>query len=307
MNLCCRIGAIVLTWTMSAPAMGQTAGAAVARITVVDGIELELSMTGVKPTFRHLEPRVQVQDGEVHRMIVDDEGYARFAYALRLEARQGGVELLFRPVRLHEAMRAFAPRQRTYVSPFRLDGGLATFGDVQESGPILPGDSVTLDLFEQRDTGHRIGDVVRLASLSAAGVARLAALQARRKDSRPELTVAGLTVLRAGRVLHRDQPGTFASAHAVGLGLGAETGTAFFSAEASQTEVPYGVATIDGRVLRFTLDDVEYECVGTEPVGPPGLSSVWMYVRREPLPYVKGFFVAGGDSVDVLMNVGRRQ
>ncbi|MGV3518585.1 hypothetical protein [Luteitalea sp.] len=303
-----RLGTLaVMVWAMGVPVVAQTSGPAVARITVADGIELELSMTGVRPNGRDLEPRVQVQDGDVYRMIVDGDGYARFAYALRLEARTGGVELLFRPVRLHEAMRAFAPRQRTYDSPFRLDGGLATFFDVQSSGTVRPGDNITLDLFEQRETGHRVGDAVRVISVSAAGLARLAALRARRQDNRPVLTLAGMTIRRAGRVLNADRPGTLATAHAVGLGLGEKNGTVFFSAEPPQTEVPYGVATIDGRVLRFTLDGVEYECTGTEPVGPPGLSSVWMYVLREPLPYVKGFFVAGGDSVDVLMNPTRRQ
>jgi hypothetical protein len=114
-----------------------------------------------------------------------------------------------------------------------------------------------------------------------------------------------MTIRRTGRVLNADRPGTLATAHAVGLGLG-ENGTVVFSAEPPQAEGPYGVATIDGSVLRFTLDGVQYECTGSDPVGPPGLSSVWMYVLREPLPDVKGFFVAGGDSVDVLMNPRRR-
>ncbi len=308
MNSRHRLGTIALmAWTMGAPAVAQTSGTAVARITVADGIELELSMAGVRPNGRDLKSRVQVHDGEVYRMIVDGEGYARFAYALRLKARDGEVELLFRPVRLHEAVRAFAPRQRTYTLPFRLDSGLATFADVQSSGTIRSADSITLDLFEQRETGHRVGDVERLVSMSEAGLARLAALRRHRQDNRPVLTVAGMTIRRAGRIINADQPGTFATAHAVGLGLGEKNGTVLFSAEPPQTEVPYDVATIDGRVLRFTLDGVEYECTGSEPVGPPGLSSVWMYVRREPLPYVKGFFVAGGDSVDVLMNPTRRQ
>lgn len=306
MNSRRRLGAIALmAWTMGAPALAQTSGAAVARITVADGIDLELSMTGVKPTFPDLESRVQVQDGEVYRMIVDGQGNARFAYALRLEPRSEGLELRFRPVRLHEAVRAFAPRQRTYTLPFRLDSGLATFADVQSSGTIRPGDSIELDLFEQRDTGHRVGDVVRLVSVSEAGLARLAALRTHQQENRPVLTVAGMTIRRAGRLINADQPGTFATSPVIGLGLGEGNGTVIFSAEPPQTEVPYGVATIDGRILRFTLDGIEYECTGSEPVGPPGLSSVWMYVRREPLPYVKGFFVAGGDSVDALMNPTR--
>jgi hypothetical protein len=308
MNRRHRLGTIaLLAWTMGAPAVAQTPGSAVARITVADGIELELSMTGVQTNVGNLEPRVQVQDGEVYRMIVDGKAYARFAYALRLEARTGGVELVFRPVRLHEAMRAFAPRQRTYDAPFRLDSGLATFSDVQPSGLIRPGDRITLDLFEQPETGHRVGDVVTLVALSEAGLKRLADLRTRRQDNRPVLTVAGMTIRRAGRVINADRPGTFATSPVVGLGLGDGNATVLFSAEPPQTAVPYGVATVDGRVLRFTLDGVEYECTGTDPVAPPGLSSVWMYVLREPLPYVKGFFQLAGDSVDALINQTRRQ
>ncbi len=197
----------LIAWATGGPALARTSGTAVARITVADGIELELSMTGVRPNVRDLEPRVQVQDGEVYRMIVDGHGYARFAYALRLEARTGGVELLFRPVRLHEAMRAFAPRQRTYDSPFRLDSGLATFFDVQSSGTIRPGDDVTLDLFEQRETGHRVGDVVRLVSASEAGLGTVGRIAHTPTGQPSVLTVAGMTIHRAGRVINADRTG----------------------------------------------------------------------------------------------------
>ncbi len=267
------------------------------RVTIADGIVLGLSMSGVtSPATAGLEPRVRVKDGEVYRLIVDAAGRARFSYAIRIDARGGRVEVVFRPVRLHEAVRAFAPPQAFYNLPFRLEGGLVTLPDVQTSGAISAGDSISLDLFDNPETGQRIGDQLRVIAISPKAVEQLAATRKARIESRAELTIAGLTIRRGDRVLNSDKPGTFATGHVVGLGLGAEVGMAIFSAEPPQTEVPYGVAFVDGHTLRFTLDGQEYECSGTEPIGPPGLTSLWMYVERQPPSFVKGYWVAASDG-----------
>ena len=71
---------------------------------------------------------------------------------------------------------------------------------------------------------------------------------------------------------------------------------AIFSAEPPQTEVPNSVAFVDGHTLRFTLDGQEYECSGTDPIGPPGLTSLWMRVERQPPSFVNGFWVAASDD-----------
>lgn len=288
----------------SAVALAEAPHAAEAQVTIADGIVLDLSMSGVvSPSSTGLDSWVQVHDGELYRLVVDSGGRARFSYAIRVEPRGTGVELVFRPVRLHEAMRAFAPRQRTYTLPFRLESGLVTLPDTQTSGPVSAGDEVVMDMFDNRETGQRIGDRVRVVAVSSAAVARLAASRKARWDSRVVLTVAGVTIRRSGLVIHHDRPGTLATGHTIALGLGQQVGTVIVSAEPPQNEVPYGVATVEGRTLRFTLDGDEYECTGTEPIGPEGLTSVWMYVRREPLPHVKGHWVGAGESVDALMRM----
>ena len=237
------------------------------RVTVADGIVLGLSMSGVTwPSTSGLGSRVGVQDGEVYRLIVDEAGRARFSYAIRIDPRAKGVELIFRPVRLHEAVRAFAPQQRTYDLPFRLESGLVTLSDIQTSGVMSAGDSVTLDLFDNRDTGQSIGDQVRLIAVSPKAIEQLAATRKARVESRGVLTVAGMTIRRAGRVIWSDAPGTFATGHVVGLGLGADVGTVIFSAEPPQNEAPYGVATVDGPTLRFTLDGQEYSTRARSPL-----------------------------------------
>jgi hypothetical protein len=297
----------VLALAASAPlARAQQALTAETRVTIADGIVLGLSISGVaSPATVGLEPRVRVQDGEVYRLIVDGAGRARFSYAIRVDPRATGVDLVFRPVRLHEAVRAFAPQQRTYELPFRLENELVTLPDVQTSGVMSAGDSVSLDLFDNRDTGQLVGDRLRVIAIGSTAVEQLAATRKARKDSRPVLTVAGMTVHRAGRMIRSDKPGTFATGHVVGLGLGVDVGTAIFSAEPPQNEAPYGVATVDGNTLRFTLDDEAYECLGTEPIGPPGLTSVWLYLRREPLPFGNGHAVMASDSVDTLHKMWR--
>ena len=270
----------VLAFVASAPvAHAQELLAAETRVTLADGIVLGLSMSGVSsPSTAALEPRVRVQDGEVYRLIVDGAGRARFSYAIRVDPRAKGVELVFRPVRLHEALRAFAPQQRIYDLPFRLESGLVTLPDVQTSGAVSAGDSVTLDLFDNRDTGQRVGDRLRVIAIAPEAIEQLAATRKARVESRAVLTIAGKTIRRAGQVINSDRPGNLATGHVVALGLGEGVGTAVFSAEPAQMEAPYGVAVVDGHTLRFTLDGVDYECSGTDPIGPPGLASVWMYV-----------------------------
>lgn len=289
--------------SVSSPASGQSS-LAKAQVAIADGIELELSMTGVTSGTRVLQPSARVHDGDLYRLIVDGDGYARFAYAVRVEPRPSGIELMFRPVRLHEALHAFKPRQSTYESPFKLDSGLRTLPDVQWSGAMRVGDRATLDLFQQPGSDQRIGDQIAIVSVTPTGLSRLRMWRAQRQDTRPVLTVAGMTIRRNGRVLHRDQPGDFATGHAIGIGLGDGAATVLLSAEPPGDHVPYGVAIIDGRTLTFALDGAEYECTTTDPIGPEGLTSVWMYVRREPMPYVKGYFVAAGDSVAPLLAAG---
>lgn len=302
------LGLVPLALLASASAAaGQETRTRENRVTIADGIVLGLSMSGVTAS-PNVDPDswVRVQDGEVYRLVVDAAGRARFSYAIRVDPRAQSVEVVFRPVRLHEALRAFAPRQATYLLPFRLESGLVTLPDIQRSGAVSAGDSVTLDLFDNRETGQRIADRVRMIAISPKAVAELAAMRQAGLDSRSVLTVAGMTTRRAGLVLNTDKPGTLATGHAVGLGLGPEVGTAIFSAEPPQNEVPEGVALVDGHTLRFAIDGQEYECSGTEPIGPPELTSVWMYVVREPSPFGKGYSVMASDSVDQLMKLWRR-
>jgi hypothetical protein len=304
--------ALVLALGPAAPAAAASAPETLSteiRVTVADGIVLGLSMSGVtSPTTDSLEPRVVIQDGELYRLIVDATGRARFSYAIRIDSLDGRVEVVFRPVRLHEALRAFAPPQPTFRLPFRLEHGLVTLPDIQTSGAVSAGDTISLDLFDNPNTNQRIGDHIRVIAISPKAVEQLAATRKARLESRAVLTVAGLTIRRGGRVIRSDRPGTLATGHVVGVGLGVEVGTAIFSAEPPRKEAPYGVATVDGHTLRFTLDDEEYECASTEPIGPPGLTTLWMYVRREAPPFGSGNghgVMASDSSVDTFMEAWR--
>lgn len=307
MIACLALGLVLAHAVPVSAAPAEEALTAETLVTVAEGIVLGLSMSGVaSPATAGLEPRVRVQDGEIYRLIVDAAGRARFAYAIRIDARGARVEVVFRPVRLHEAVRAFAPPQPFYNLPFRLEGGLVTLPDIQMSGAVSAGDSISLDLFDNPETGQRIGDQLRVIAISPRAVEQLAATRKARIESRAVLTIAGKTIRRGGQVINSDKPGTFATGHVVGLGLGADVGMAIFSAEPPQTEVPYGVASVDGHTLRFALDGQEYECSGTDPIGPPGLTSLWMYVERQPPAFVRGFSVAASDdSADAVIRSWR--
>jgi hypothetical protein len=304
-NLAWMLGLALLASTAAASPARQEAPAGETRVTVADGIVLGLSMSGVSSTSA-LVARVRVRDGEVYRLVVDATGLARFAYAIRLDPVGTGVEVVFRPVRLHEALRAFAPQQPTYTLPFRLDA-LVTLPDIQRSGAVAVGDDVALDLFDNRDTGQRIGDRVRMLAIDPRAIGQLAATRRAAIEARPELTLAGMTIRRGGQIIRHGKPGNLATGYAVGLGLGNGAGTAVFSAEAPGSAVPEGVALVDGATIRFTVDGHEYECSGTDPIGPPGLTSVWLYVMREPPPFGDGFLLSASDSVDGLFKMWRRR
>src|SRR4029078_8055988 len=134
---------------------------------------------------------------------------------------------------------------------------------IQMSGAVSAGDSISLDLFDNPETGQRIGDQLRVIDISPKAVEQLAATRKARIESRPVLTIAGMTIRRAGQVLNSDKPGTLATGHVVGLGLGAEVGMAIFSAEPPQTEVPYGVASVERHILRSPPDRHGARCTGS--------------------------------------------
>ena len=144
-----------------------------------------------------------------------------------------------------------------------------------------------------------------MIAISPKAVEQLAVTRQASLASRPVLTIAGMTTRREGQVINRDKPGTLATGHVVGLGLGAEVGTAIFSAEPPQTEAPYGVAVIDGHTLRFTLDGQDSSVRGRNPSPLQESRRCGCYVVREKPPFVKGYWVAGGDSVDAFIKSWR--
>lgn len=272
---------LVLAVGMGAAAEAQSSRELTMRLS--EGIVLAVSMDGVDGDAESpdIDVRSSARTGEVHRLVVDEKGVARFAYAVSIEPEGQGAALSFRPVRLHETLGAFSPGTPTYTLPFRLDGSIGTLAERQGTGRVSEGDVIRLDVFEQPQTGRRLTDVIRVVELSPSSVRRLAASRAVRSAQPPTLTLAQFELRRDGQVLGR--MGGLATGHVVMLGV-VGRGTVIFSAEPHADEPSAGMATIERGTLRFWLDGQEYEYISAEPVGPAGLTSLWMYVVDRDVP-----------------------
>lgn len=281
--------ALVLAVGLGAAAEAQSSRELTMRLS--DGIVLAVSMDGVEgdPGTPDIDVRSSSRSGEVHRLVVDERGVARFAYAVSVEPDGAGAALAFRPVRLHETLGAFSPGTPTYTLSFGLDGTIATLDERQTTGRVGEGDVIRLDVFEQPQTGRRLTDVIRVVELSPSSVRRLAASRAVPSAKPATLTLSQFELKRDGEVLART--GGLATGHVVMLGL-VGRGTVIFGTEPHPDEPSVGMATIEGSTLRFWLDGREYECVSAEPIGPEGLTSLWMYVidRDVPDPSMRDFF-----------------
>jgi hypothetical protein len=293
---------LVLTAGMVAAAEARSSRELTMRLS--DGIVLAVSMDGVDgdAPSPDIDVRSSARTGEVHRLVVDERGIARFAYAVSVEPDGEGAALSFRPVRLHETLGAFSPGTPTYTLPFGLDGAVATLDEHQTTGRVSEGDVIRLDVFEQPETGRRLTDVIRVVELSPSSVRRLAASRALSSGKPPTLTLAQFELKRDGTLVGR--MGGLATNHVVMLGL-VGRGTVIFSAEPHPDEPSAGMATVEGGTLRFWLDGHEYEYVSAEPVGPAGLTSLWMYVADRDVPdpswrdrRAGPIWVGASDSVD---------
>lgn len=300
---------VVLTTVMAAAAQAASSRELTMRLS--DGIVLAVSMEGIEGHAQSpdIDVRSSARTGEVHRLVVDEKGIARFAYAVTVEPDGEGAALSFRPVRLHETLGAFSPGTPTYTLSFGLDGSIATLGERQTTGRVSEGDVIRLDVFEQPETGRRLTDVIRVVELSPSSVRRLAASRAVRSAKPPTLTLAWFELTRDGETLTRT--GGLATGHTLMLGL-VGRGTVIFGTEPHPDEPSAGMATIEGSTLRFWLDGQEYACVSAEPIGPEGLTSLWMYVvdRDVPDPSMRDFFkgpvwVGASDSVEGALTMFR--
>ena len=307
----CIAVAFALTTCMSATAGPRSSSELTMRLS--DGIVLAVSMDGVGDDAQppDIDVRSSARTGEVHRLVVDERGIARFADAVSVEPDGEGAALSFRPVRLHETLGACSPGTPTYTLSFGLDGSIATLGERQTTGRVSEGDVIRLDVFEHAQSGRRLTDVIRLVELSPSSVRRLAASRVVPAHKPQTLTLAWCQLTREGEILTRT--GGLATGHALMLGL-VGRGTVIFGTEPHPDEPSVGMATVEGRILRFWLDGQEYECVSANPIGPEGLTSLWMYVidRDVPDPSMRDFFkgpvwVGASGSVEGALAMFRRR
>jgi hypothetical protein len=263
------------------------AGETVVRL--AEGVTLAFSMEGGEhqPRAYLLEDRAIAHDGEIHRLVVDEHNVARFAYALTARSTpEGRAVLQLRPIKRSESFEAFAPKRSpgdtgpfSFVQSIRFDERLTTMAHDQVIGSVVPGDILRMDVFEHPQTGHRIAEVIRVVALSQPGVRRVEAVRAAAgvaAHERPTLRFDGLTIRRNGGLFVQQAVGNSAAGRVLMLGLRGR-GTLVFGAEADPDASATGMASVDGPRLRFWLDGEEFDVESSEPIGPDGVVSLWMY------------------------------
>lgn len=295
--------AALMVCTSIGTAAAESSETAEQIVHLADGVVLGVSVEGAPDTWAS-RPDVgtRAADGMLHRLLVDHRQIARFAYALAVEPAGDGAVIVVQPVRLHETIAAYSSGVRTFDLPFRLEGSVPTLDDAQSSGTLNAGDVLRLDTVEHADTGIRLTDVIRIIELDPAAVRATASRRAAATGTRPTLTVAGPEIRRDDVLIHRTSPGNLATGYALIIALPVE-GTLAFSVTAASNETPVAVATLHGPQMRFSLDGHDYQVTGTEPIGPPDVTTLWVYrlggwFSPRGLPSAPGVWLGAGNEVD---------
>lgn len=271
----CGVLTTLLVSTLGAAHVVQAQTTPEQIVHLAPGVVVAVSMEGAHDTStRRTDVGMRARDGELHRLLVDQDDVARFAYVLSVEPDGDGAAMVVRPVRLHETVAAYAPGTPGFVLPFRLDGPVATLDTAQTSGRVHAGDVMRLDTVEHRETGTRVTDVIRVVEMDPAAVQSAARRRAASMDAEPTLSLVAPTVRRDGTVV--GTMGGLASGRALILAV-PDAGTLVLRVSAADSEPATSIATVDGRTVRFSLDGHDWEATADEAIAPPDVTALWVY------------------------------
>ena len=297
---CDRVDNEDVNWARAWMVMGSVASGQVSSlINVSNGVQLEVAADFGKPTGQQqlTVEMARASGNSFYRIFRDQNKLTVFAYELKVDLASGGQALVATAKPVENEFAARYPNA---------DAGkpVPTLSADHTMGPLNSGDSAFLGLFEIPGMGVKLTDTVRVklnvnANAGKAGSLRLAGAQVSMNGQRVSGPSPPASV--TGKFLMIYLPGR---------------GGYFFSLE-PVTGLPFvNAGTIEGRRMKFTVDNANFECTATQPILANSESDgangqVWLYHDPSYVPEgnwtqdphsparseSEGFFTAAADSL----------
>jgi hypothetical protein len=252
------VGALLLTgWVGSAQVSSL--------INVSNGVQLEITADFGKPTGQEqLTVEIARASGNsFYRIFSDQNKLAVFAYELTVNLSSGGNSLTA----------TAGPVEKEFAARYpNADAGkpVPTLSSDHALGPLSSGESAFLGLFEIPGMGIKLTDTLRVKLNVNEGAGKSGSLR-----------LAGVQVFRNGQKISGPAPPATVTGRFVMLYLPGHGG--FFFALEPVVGFPFvNAGTIEGRRLRFTVENINFECTTTEPIlahsdGGAVNGQVWVY------------------------------
>jgi hypothetical protein len=267
-------------------------------ISLSSGLRVKITSTiNELPEGQSLSPEMTAASGNsIYRIFRDENKLAVFAYELALQRSPDGTEVLLE----------VRPAGNDFASKFpQADGGkpTPTLTAPRTYPPLTSGKRQSIDLFDAPPYG-KVADVVDVslkpesAAAAGAGSLRFVGLTVKIGNMAAALSPGGESTVVTGLYVMFYIPGR---------------GGYFFSTSAPEGRPFVKAGSIQGPLLKFTVENENYECTSQQPIlAQSGSSEVWVYYDRKYKPTgnwtsndpsQKGsgasrFFAAGSDSLD---------
>jgi hypothetical protein len=259
-------------------------------VSLSNGIEIQISTSLGQPTG---EEKLTVQMARAsgdsfYRIFKDQNNLTVFAYELFVSRTGDGGDLRF----------VAKPAENDFAARFpNADAGkpVPSLSSDQEIDPLRSGEQAKLGLFDIPGMGLTVADSIHVVvdqerPTSSAGPLRFSSLSVSFNGAAPIQTGGSVS----GRYAMFFIPGQ---------------GGYFFSTDQPEGRSFIKAGSIDGKRMRFTIENASYECTGTQPILAHGENGeVWVYhdAAYEPAgnwtqPTNSAgkleFFTAGSDSL----------
>ena len=216
-----------------------------------------------------------------YRIFRDQNNLAVYAYELQVALTPGGSSLR---VEAKPAKTEFASR----YPDVNIGKPVPTLPSTQTLGPLGSGQSARLELFEIPGLGLKVTETVRVRFGSETGGA---------------LRFSSLRVSSDGKELAGPASGSVAGRFAMFYIPG--RGGFFFATAPVAGRAFMNAGTIDGSRMRFTIDNVDYDCLSSTPIGG---GELWVFHDPSYRPagnwtgdpqtnFREQFFIAASDSL----------
>ena len=254
-------------------------------VSLNNGVGLQVTASLGQPTGQQTLTidMARASGNSFYRIFWDQNHLAVFAYELVVDLMPGGATL-----------RATAkPAEDEFAARYRdADAGkpVPTLSADHELGPLGSDQSATLDLFNIPGMGLSVSETIQVK------------FDAERSGT---LRFTRLTVAENGKPIAGPAPGAVAGRYTMFYVPGG--GAYFFSMEAVPGRNFTKAGTIDGLHVRFSLDNVDYDCISTAPIHANG-GEIWVlhdpsykpagnWTRDRQSGAGEEFFMAASDSL----------